>query len=47
MQVRVGADLEIFFFVNSEILGIEIWPKKKRVNYDKFEIATKHSKSNI
>ena len=33
------ADLE-FFFVNSEILGIQIWPKK-RVKNDKFEIARK------
>ena len=29
-----------FFFVRSEILGIHIW-RKKRVNYDKFEIATR------
>ena len=34
------------FFVNSEILGIQIW-WKKRVNYDKFEIVTKQPKSNI
>ena len=33
------------FFLNSEILGIQIW-RKKRVNYDKFEIATKLNKSN-
>ena len=33
-------------FVNSEILGIQIW-QKKRVNYNKFEIATKQLKSNI
>ena len=33
-------------FVNSEILGIQIWPKKC-VNYDKFTILTKQSKSSI
>ena len=31
------------FFVNSEILGIQIW-RKKLVNYDKFEIATRQRK---
>ena len=36
--VRLGKN---HFFVNSEILGIKIC-RKKRVNYDKFEIATKH-----
>ena len=30
-------------FVNSEILGLLIWGKK-RVNYDKFEIATRQPK---
>ena len=34
------------FFVNSEIWGMQIW-RKKRVNYDKFEIATKQRISNI
>ena len=33
-------DLEKTFFVNSEILGMHIWRGKKRVNYNKFEIAT-------
>ena len=33
-------------FVNSEILGIQIW-RKKCVNYDKFTIVTKQSKSSI
>ena len=42
------ADLEEEkIFVNSEILGIQIWWGKKNVNYDKFEIVTKQSKSNI
>ena len=36
LKVRLGKK---FFFVNSEILGRHIW-RKKRVNYDKFEIAT-------
>ena len=35
-----------FFFVNSAILGVQIW-QKKCVNYNKFELATKHLKSNI
>ena len=30
----------IFFFVNSETLGILIW-RKKHVNYDKFGISTR------
>ena len=34
------------FFVNSEILGIQIW-REKPVNYNGFEIATKQRKSNI
>ena len=34
------------FFVNSDILGIQIW-RKIRVNADKFKIATKQRKSNI
>ena len=47
---QIGPDLEKeHFFVNSEILGIQIWrkEKKKRVNYDKFEVATKQRKSSI
>ena len=35
------------FFVNSEIFGIQIWHGKKRINYDKFEIATKQRRLNI
>ena len=38
--------LGIFFFVNSEILVIRIW-RKKRVKYHKFEIARKQRNSNI
>ena len=34
------------FFVNSEILGIQVW-WKKCVNYKKFKIATRQRKSNI
>ena len=34
-----GQQTWTFFFVNSEILGIYIW-RTKRVNYDKFKIAT-------
>ena len=34
------------FFFYSTILGMQIW-RKKHVNYDKFEIATKQRKSNI
>ena len=40
-NTEVGWDLETtIFFVNSEILGILIW-RKKRVKYDKFEICDK------
>ena len=43
----IPPDLEkTIFFVNSEILGLQIW-RKKRTNYDKFEIAYKQHKSNI
>ena len=41
--VRLGKK---HFFVNSEIWGMQI-QRKKRVNYDKFEIMTRHCKSNI
>ena len=34
------------FFVNSEILGVQIW-REKIVNDDKFEIIIKQRKSNI
>ena len=44
---RSPADLELFiFFINSETFGMQIL-RKKPVNYDKFEIATKQRKSNI
>ena len=43
LQVRLGKK---HFFVNSEILEIQIW-RKKSVNDDKFEIATRERKSNI
>ena len=41
--VRLGKNL---FVINSKILGTQIW-RNKRVNDDKFEIATKQRKSNI
>ena len=41
LVIRLGKK---HFFVNSEILGILIW-QKKRVNYNKFEIATIQRKS--
>ena len=43
----VLSDLEKnHFFVNAEIFGIQI-RRKKGVNYDKVEVATKQRKSNI